>query len=155
MKTFAPQCTLPETGPVFVQQPNVRSTMKIIWTSLAIMFLSTWSILHLNVPPQLKPLLRPRNNWERLRRRLFTAWYTTKPKIVWMAVTIFFPEWPLAMAIQTLKRGLGFTKDFEDFQREEKLQDEKEWTLTHTMYANMGGFVIKFPTPEKPEPAVG
>ncbi|KAK5654234.1 hypothetical protein OQA88_7409 [Cercophora sp. LCS_1] len=148
MKTFAPECTLPETGPAFIQQPNVRSTMDIIWSSLVIMVLCTWSILHLNVPPQLKPLPPPKNVWERFRRSFFISWYRAKPKIRWMAFTMLFPEWPLGVAIKTLASGLKHTQEFNAFQETEKLGDEAEWTLTHSMYANMGGFVVRFPTTE-------
>ena len=52
------------------------------------------------------------------------------------------------MAIQALVSGLKFTKDFETFQETNRLEDEVKWTLTHTMYANMGGFIIRFATPE-------
>jgi hypothetical protein len=61
MSVFQPECTLPEEEPAFVQQPNVRSTMDIFWNSLAIIFLCTWSITHLNVPLQLRALSPPKS----------------------------------------------------------------------------------------------
>jgi hypothetical protein len=53
MKTFQPNCTFPPPGPTFVSGPNVRSTFDIVWSCLSVIILSTWSILHLNVPEQI------------------------------------------------------------------------------------------------------
>jgi hypothetical protein len=115
------------------------------------MFLCTWTILHLNVPPQLRPLPPPKSGWERLRRSFFTTWYAVKPKIKWMTIVIFFPEWPLGFAIQRLVEGRKFQEMVKNFQRVEKVDEEIEWTMTHTMYANMGGFVVKFPIRDNSE----
>src|SRR5205814_1696978 len=40
------------------------------------------------------------------------------------------------------------TSKIQEFQRHEKREGEIEWTLVHSLYADMGGFVIKFdPSP--------
>ncbi|KAM7189292.1 hypothetical protein V8F20_010200 [Naviculisporaceae sp. PSN 640] len=146
MITFSPQCTLPESTPVFVQQPNVRSTMDIIWESLVIIFLSSWSILHLNVPPQFRPLPAPKSTWESIRRSFFVTWFGFKRKCVWMIITILVPELVLGTAVSSFIADRKCTKNFKAFQQQEKSEDEIEWTPTHSRYANMGGFVIKFPS---------
>lgn len=75
MRAFQPECTFPEEGPAFIQQPNVRSTMDIIWNSLTIMLLCTWCITYLTVPPQLRPLPPAKSFWEGCRRGFFETWY--------------------------------------------------------------------------------
>lgn len=150
MITFSPQCTLFESGPAFVQQPNVRSTMDIIWGSLVIIFLCSWSILHLCVPPQFRPLPPPKNSWETIRRAFFMAWLSFRRKFLWMVITIMVPELVLGSAVGSFMRGKECTKKFKAFQQQEKIEDEVDWTLTHSMYANMGGFVLRFPREDPP-----
>jgi hypothetical protein len=35
----------------FVQDPNGRGTFTILLSCLAVLFLNTWTVLHLNIPP--------------------------------------------------------------------------------------------------------
>ncbi|KAK3294353.1 uncharacterized protein B0H64DRAFT_400473 [Chaetomium fimeti] len=156
MNTFQPQCTLPLEGPVFIQQPNVRSTLDIIWSSLAIILLCTWSILHLNVPPQVRPLPPPETFWQSCKRVFFEAWYPFCRKLKWLILTIFVPENIFGVALSEFWSACRCTRQIQEFQRGEKLEDEVEWTLTHSFYANMGGFVIKFaPEPAHPSDRMG
>ena len=147
MITFAPQCTLPESGPVFVQQPNVRSTMDIIWGSLVVIFLCSWSILHLNVPPNFRPAPRSESTWRSLRRNFITSWLLFKRKLGWMIVTIMLPEYVLGLAAEAFMSARKCTKQIREFQRENESEDDVNWTWTHSMYANMGGIILKFPRP--------
>ncbi|KAK1753024.1 hypothetical protein QBC47DRAFT_387569 [Echria macrotheca] len=148
MRSFSPECTLPSEDGVFVQDPNVRSTMSIVWSSLIIIFLCTWSILHLNVPPQLRPLPPPKSSWESCRRAFFQAWYPFRRKALWMIFVMLVPEYPLGLAIGKYWSARLSTSRILEFQRSEKHESEAEWTLTHSLYADMGGFVLKFePSP--------
>jgi len=144
MRVFQPECTLPEEGPAFIQQPNVRSTMDIIWSSLTIIFLCTWSITHLNVPPQVRPLPPAKSFWEECRRAFFEAWYSLRRKAVWMLVNILVPEFLLGKALAEFVAARHCTNAILEFQREEKHDDEISWTPTHSHYANMGGVFVKF-----------
>lgn len=80
-----------------------------------------------------------------MRRGLFIGWYAVKDKIFWMIIVMFFPEFPLGLAIHSLINGRKFTAKFRSAQLRDGFEGEIEWTLTHTMYADMGGFVVKFP----------
>lgn len=143
MRVFQPQCTIPDEGPAFIQQPNVRSTMDIVWSSVFIIFLCTWSILHLNVPPQIRPLPPAKNFWEKCRRSYFEAWYQFRRKAVWMLVTILAPEYILGTALTTRWCAVRMTQLISNF-LDDKHEDEVHWTVAHSYYANMGGCVIKF-----------
>ncbi|KAH6633863.1 hypothetical protein B0J18DRAFT_854 [Chaetomium sp. MPI-SDFR-AT-0129] len=146
MNNFQPRCTLPDSTPVFVKGPDVRSTLDIVWSSVAIILLCTWSILHLNVPPQVRPLPPPKSTWETCRRAFWEAWYPFSRKVKWMLLTLIVPENIFGVALAEFWTSWQCTKQIQGFQEhEEKLADEIEWTRTHTLYANMGGFVLKFP----------
>ncbi|KAK1829968.1 hypothetical protein QBC39DRAFT_355340 [Podospora conica] len=144
MRVFQPECTLPEEGPAFIQQPNVRSTMDIIWSSLVIILLCSWSITHLNVPPQLRPLPPAKSFWEQCRRSFFEAWYPSLRKTQWMLFNIIVPEFFLGKSLADFLGARQCTKEFHEFQTREKQDDEVDWTLTHSYYANMGGVFVKF-----------
>ena len=114
----------------WVEQPNGRGTFDIIQNCFLTIFLSTWTSLHLNVPG-LKE-----GTWRPLVR-----------KFRWMMLTILGPEFVVGLAagqranarrtLDTLK-GLGFSK----------------WTLHHSFYAIMGGFVLQ-PRDSTPFPIHG
>ena len=144
MRVFQPQCTIPEEGPAFIQQPNVRSTMDIVWSSVFIIFLCTWSILHLNVPPQIRPLPPAKNFWETCRRSYFEGWYRFRRKSVWMVLTMLAPEYIFSQALRTNWCARKVSKLITDFLDGKKEDEEVRWTMTHSYYANMGGFVVKF-----------
>ncbi|KAK0623874.1 hypothetical protein B0T14DRAFT_425249, partial [Immersiella caudata] len=142
MRVFQPQCTLPEEGPAFIQQPNVRSTMDIVWSCLTIIFLCTWSITHLSVPPQLRPLPPAKSFWEECRRGFFESWYSFRRKSAWMLFNTMVPEYFLGKALVEFLGARDLTKKMTEFQRDEKHDDEIIWTHSHTHFANMGGVFV-------------
>ncbi|KAL6819885.1 hypothetical protein V8C40DRAFT_281211 [Trichoderma camerunense] len=76
---FAPNCTLPNETPVgFIQAPNIRTTMQIVWGCFSVILLCTWFILHLNVPPE----LTPKTKWQWIYRKLFLLFR----KVYWMGL---------------------------------------------------------------------
>jgi len=92
----------------------------------------TWTVQHLNVPEQrngrdpglvgdlkwnLKPFLR-----------------STK----WMLITAIAPEFVIGMACYELVWAMDCHQKLQEFAS----QNQVPWTLTHTYWANMGGFVI-------------
>lgn len=121
--------------------------MDIVWASLVIIFLCSWSILHLNIPPNFLPAPRSESAWRSLRRTFFTSWFLFKRKLGWMIVTIMVPEFVFGLAVEAFMSARKCTKQIREFQRENESEDEVNWTWTHSMYANMGGFVLKFPKP--------
>ncbi|KAK3314438.1 hypothetical protein B0H66DRAFT_313243 [Apodospora peruviana] len=134
MKTFQPNCTLPPPGePSFVAGPEIRSTLDIVWACLSVIFLSTWSVLHLNVPPP----IRSRTRWQLFRKTVWLA----KRKLKWTLYSSLMPELTIAFGVDrflSARKSVGETRTM-------AVDDGTEWTLTHALFADMDGFLIKFP----------
>jgi hypothetical protein len=122
--TFHPNCTVPPEGTNYVAEPNVRSTLNILWNALYTVFVCTWVIQHLNVPAQ-----EPRV------RTLMSLWISLK----WMLVTILLPEYLVGKA-------LGDAISLYEFKKPERSKWTSNWTATHVFYANSGGFLLEFPS---------
>lgn len=132
MAIFSTDCTLPPHGTIFVQPPNVRGTLDIVYSCLAVIVLCTWSVLHINVPLQVTPA-NGRQKFVRTLNRIFT-------KIKWMAFNILAPEWTFAQAVCGLVIERQLQEEFDQYGR----RDRVPWTGSHTQLTNMGGFVIRF-----------
>lgn len=133
MKSFQPNCTLPPPGPGFVASPNMRSTLDIVWSCLSVILLSTWSVLHLNVPPQFDS-----RTWQ---QRLWKELWLTWRKVKWMLWALLAPELLLAKALDRYLSARGSVRAMKDLAEE----DGTQWTLTHAFFADMGGFMVVFP----------
>ncbi|KAF2006019.1 hypothetical protein P154DRAFT_423706 [Amniculicola lignicola CBS 123094] len=125
--------------------PQTRGTLNIIWSCLAVIIMSTYTVLHLNVPS------------------------VTRRKLKWMILAFLFPEFIFAYAVIELKMALD---DYIKMGKHEKeyfsmgwfdaaaLEPPPEttnnyhpasctttklpvWSLTHCYYVNMGGIVTK------------
>jgi hypothetical protein len=137
--------------------PNRRGTMAIIQSSIFAILACTWSIQHLNVPSQNDGF------WTKLLRRC-----------KWTLLTILLPEFLMAHAVFELTMGLStmramqtavilsndregaandirvvypwWRRKFPWWRGEKVDADNKhQWTLTHSYYANMGGFCVESP----------
>ncbi|KAH0542625.1 hypothetical protein FGG08_003033 [Glutinoglossum americanum] len=130
----------------WVSNPSHRGTLNILESCLFTIVLCTWSVLHLNVPApndgSVAKLLR---------------------KVKWMAITVAFPEFILALALSQLgsawevldtfkKAGLPVHRAFHDRGRwgvskgassGSNCRLEEEWTLTHIFFVNMGGVRVR------------
>jgi len=132
MVVFTIDCTLPPHGTTFVQPPNARGTLDIVYSCLAVIVLCTWSVLHLNIPLQ----TTPRNRRQKLVRTLDR----TFTKVGWMAFNVLAPEWPFAQAVCSLISQRRLQQKFDHYAE----RDQVPWTGSHTQLAHMGGFVIRF-----------
>ena len=130
---FSPNCTLPLAAPAFVDSANMRGTMDIVWSSLSIILLCTWSILHLNVPPQNEPV----GISQKIGKAAFELWR----KIKWMIITVFSPEIILGLAAVDLYAARASHEEIAKLAEE----DGVPWSLSHSYFANIGGFAIRFP----------
>ncbi|KAL6796141.1 hypothetical protein GGI42DRAFT_362182 [Trichoderma sp. SZMC 28013] len=141
---FSPNCTLPNETPVgFVNSPNIRTTMQIVWGCFSVILLCTWSILHLNVPPELAT--EGKLQW--IYRKLFLLFR----KVYWMGVMLIAPEF---LTTFMTKKMLGTKKNVKALE-DLASYDGVEWTLAHTILADMGGIAIyfgPFPGPSKVRP---
>ncbi|KUJ22820.1 uncharacterized protein LY89DRAFT_311399 [Mollisia scopiformis] len=117
----------------FVPSPNSRGTLSILWSSLFTILACTWTVQHLNVPEQ-------RNSCKPGWMGTLT-WYTRKflKSARWMIVTSIAPEVVIGMACYDLVTANITLRSLEKI----ALEDGVPWTLTHSYFANMGGFVIE------------
>ena len=103
----------------WVNQPDNRGTFDIISSCFLTTCLCTWTCLHLNVPT-------PKEG----------SWRPIVRKLRWMMLTILGPEFAVTFAAgqrANAKRGLRTMREM----------GYSEWTLRHSFYANMGGFVLQ------------
>ena len=102
----------------WVPEPNGRGTWSILWSSLATVFICTWSVLHLDV--------RKRSRWRSILR-----------KCQWMLSTVLIPEYILASSVQhflNARTCLPFLVRY----------GGPEWTMTHAQFASDEGFEISY-----------
>jgi hypothetical protein len=123
--------------------PARRGSLDILLNCVFTILACTWSIQHLNIPG-------PGDTWrEELLR-----------KIKWTLATIVLPELvitqaALEMAMATRSTGMMKEKNcfpvrspslgawwFGVWHRRPAIVESEEWTLTHSFYANMGGYYL-------------
>ncbi|KAH8126037.1 hypothetical protein LI328DRAFT_166623 [Trichoderma asperelloides] len=136
---FSPECTLPsnETYSGFVSGPNARSTLNIVWSCISIIILSTWSILHLDVPAHVTPTKKR----EKFCRAVYLLWR----KIFWMGLKLFSPEFAATGCARKIFATRSNSAELERLAR----IDGVPWSLTHTILVDMGGIALRFPVSPK------
>ena len=141
--TFRPNCTRPPDGVNFVYNADARATLDILWSCLFTLLVCTWTVQHLNIPRQaiLQSEKPPKGTiWQRFAAWAAKKWKSFIPKFKWMTLTLLLPEFILGKAFQDLILARRSRKAIKrEFAGE-------EWTLTHSFYADMGGFVLKAKT---------
>ncbi|KAM0154159.1 hypothetical protein ACHAPC_011000 [Botrytis cinerea] len=131
--TFDTTCAIPAKSTNYVSPPNSRGTLNILWTCLFTIIICTWAIQHPNVPQQRASRDSGLKDDIKWRIRHFST------NLKWMIATILAPEILLAKAWSDLDVARKQLEKFKAWAAD----DDVEWTLTHTLFANMGGFVIR------------
>ncbi|KAI4158311.1 MAG: hypothetical protein LQ342_007547 [Letrouitia transgressa] len=127
-----PSNNLTEINYGWVDQPDSRGTFDIIRSSFLTIFLCTWSALHLNVPAPYE------SYWQRWAR-----------KLRWALLTLLGPEFVVAFAAGQRSAAKRVVRELA-----QQGYGPPRWTLRHSLYANMGGFVLH-PPDSKPFPIYG
>ena len=109
----------------WVNQPGYRGTWDILWTCLVTIFICTWTLLCLNVPPPDETLIKM------MYRRIF-----------WMGFAIVAPEIVLTYAAGQWSRARQSVEAFD-------ASGYPDWTMRLAFFADMGGFVLKAPDCER------
>jgi len=141
--SFTPTCSLPPENTSFTSAPNVRGTLDIVWTCFSILLLCTWSVQHLNFQPHIKA----RSVGQNFRLTVFLV----KRKAKWMLLTLMAPEVLIGLALSHFMAANHGRNTMQEFARE----DGVEWTLEHSHFADMGGFVIRFPDDSGARDSIG
>ena len=115
----------PDTRLGWVNSPDGRGTIDIIWGCTLTIFLCVWTVLTLNVPA-------PDT----------TSWAFTRTKMKWAIIALFGPEWLLGMAGAQWSIARRAKKHFQD--------NGIKWTMRQSFFADMGGVRIKLKDDEFP-----
>ena len=110
----------------WTSSPNLRGTKDIIWSCIFVVFLSTWATLHINVPPVKK-----------------SFWWRFRNKSLLMAVGLLAPEYIATIAFTELRTALVVRSHIQSLGYE-------EWTLAHSFFVAMGGYMICIKDEYKP-----
>lgn len=132
-KTFETVCTKPTEVVNYVSSADTRSTLDILWSCLLTIVACTWSVQHLNVPEQRDG--RDQGWMGDIKWTMKRSWTSTK----WMLATVIAPEYLLMKNWGDLclaKKSLYSLRRL-------AAEDNVPWSLSHTLFANMGGFVIR------------
>ena len=108
--------------------------MDILWSCLFTIIACTWTVQHLNIPEQREG--RDPGRLGDIKWQLKSTWSSTK----WMLATVLAPEILVGKAWADLKHA---KYDLAELQKFAEI-DEIPWSLTHSLFANMGGFVIRW-----------
>ncbi|KAK5996334.1 hypothetical protein PT974_03089 [Cladobotryum mycophilum] len=106
--------------------------MSIVWSCISIIILSTWSILHLDIPAH----ITVSNRRERICRAVYLMWR----KIFWMALKVFSPEFAATGCMRKLLTTKSNSAKLEQW----AYYDGVPWTVTHTILVDMGGIALRF-----------
>jgi hypothetical protein len=125
----------------FIEQQisSTRTVFDILWSCLFVIFTCTWTVQHLNVPEQREerdPGVKGDIKWS-----LKNLWTSTK----WMCITILGPEVLITLNLGQLIEAWRTLDQLKKY----SVEDKVPWTLTHSLFANMGGFVIREYAPER------
>lgn len=132
----------------WVSSPSGRGTIDILLSCLITIFLCSWSVLFLNIPPA----------------GTGQFWFLFN-KARWMAFTIFFPEMITGIAAEQWRSAIQSVEDFsllkEEWESTEEAGQQPEkwttlqanlarinrapWTMRHAFLADMGGFLLECP----------
>ncbi|KAL7925691.1 hypothetical protein ACQKWADRAFT_198059 [Trichoderma austrokoningii] len=138
---FETTCSKPPNGVNYVSSPNFRGTLDILWSSLFTIFACTWTLQHPNVPEQCHGYRHNHNNVNQVSRWKESVRWKLKHFLKAanaFILTILAPEIIIGVAYNIRLQA------HEDHPILLRLadQDRVRWSLTHTYYANMGGFVL-------------
>jgi hypothetical protein len=131
--TFETNCTKPQETVNYVLGANIRSTFDILWTCLLTIIACTWSVQHLNIPEQREG--RDPGFLGNIQWALKRSWTNTK----WMLITVVAPEYLLIKNLGDLSLAKYTSPRLEEL----AVEDGVPWSLAHTLFADMGGFVIR------------
>ncbi|KAM6484150.1 hypothetical protein HDV62DRAFT_357542 [Trichoderma sp. SZMC 28011] len=132
-RVFDTNCSVPSVLSNYVSSPNTRGTLDILWSSLFTILACTWTLQHPNVPEQ--------RDGRDLGLLGDVKWglkglYRSTIRLIW---TVIAPELIICVAYQDLVGALKGRKEMRKWVENGK----GPWSLTHSYYANMGGFVIQ------------
>ena len=105
----------------WVDSPNQRGTIDIIWSCVTTLAICCWVMLHLNVPAKTD------NLWALFLRRAR-----------WLMLALLSPELVMLFACGQWASAQRSVADMHSL-------GKQDWTMIHAFYADMGGFLLHPP----------
>ena len=102
----------------WVDQPNQRGTIDIIWSCVVTLGIGVWAMLHLNVPAKTDGEITLF-----IRRVRWMMWAILAPELLMLFAC---GQWASARRSVAEMRSLG----------------NSDWTMVHAFYADSGGFLL-------------
>jgi hypothetical protein len=102
--------------------PTERGGYSIIFSCLAVVITSTWTVLHLNLPGPRPPVRAHIGSY-----KLFDISWSTIRKTKWMCIMIIFPELVFAYAILELRMALD---DYILMNKQHEAMYQKGWCIS-------------------------
>ncbi|KAI5924435.1 hypothetical protein F4810DRAFT_665452 [Camillea tinctor] len=103
----------------WVDTPNVRGTVDIIYSCFVVVITAIWTVLHLNIPAK-------GDTWMRIMKR----------RARWGILAIFAPD------MLTMIAASQWVSAKRSVQQMRELGEQDSWGLEHAFYANSGGFFL-------------
>ncbi|RFU79563.1 hypothetical protein TARUN_2672 [Trichoderma arundinaceum] len=130
---FETTCPIPAAPASFVSSPNTRGTLDILWSSVFTVIACTWTLQHPNIPEQRNG--RDPGQLGDVKWRLRGS-YNSVMRMLWAVIA---PEIIISAACGDLIEASHSNRELQEY----AAQDGVKWTLAHSYYANMGGFIIR------------
>jgi hypothetical protein len=152
-RVFETNCSAPVALSNYVSSPNTRGTLNILWSSLFTIFACTWSVQHPNVPEQRDTNVPEEGDANGQRPSGFHKWIRVQQVNVSWALKGFYKTL-LRMLLTVIAPeaiiGTACSERIEAKKNKNKMQkyaskDGVTWSLAHSYFANMGGFVVQNP----------
>ena len=113
----------------WVQDPNGRGTSGLILSCVLTLGLCVWSAMHLNIPPK--------------GETQFQYWARS---IKWVILGVLIPELVVLSAWRQWLSARKMSLELDNIFQEQKARGlpprRNPWTIAHSYYAGMGGFVL-------------
>ncbi|KAK4070272.1 hypothetical protein Trihar35433_4739 [Trichoderma harzianum] len=130
---FDTNYTIPSILANYISSPNTRGTLDILWSSLFTILAYTWTLQHPNVPEQRNgrdPGLLGDIKWG------LNGLYRSVLRMVWTTIA---PEVIITVACI----NMDLTREHHNKMQKWVKDGKGSWSLTHSYYATMGGFVLR------------
>lgn len=108
----------------WVQGPDTRGTLDIIWSCVAVLVTALWTVLHLNIPGENDTL-----------RHLLAR------KFRWGLVSVLAPDFLTLVAASQWDAAKKSVAKMSELRAVK--EDKSKWCMEHAFYANSGGFLLK------------
>ncbi len=124
------------------QEPRARGTFRLVLSCLITLSLCVWTAIHLNIVrfTLQATILRLTQITQPKQHTSASGHYMRKTR--WVLIGLFAPEMVVYVAWRQYKSAALLTKAMNEVFDKECQERKHSWTIVHSFYAGMGGFVM-------------